>query len=769
MSNFIKSNSCLLAFDSSPAFSTGEKLGLFFASLLQDVEFSVSPARTQNKQIGSQEYGVDAVNFSPDVIYNLSYVSQQDFETDMLLGALFRPDGNYQSVFSGVRDYSFNGYLFFSEQQSSDLIRQIIDNQSFSGVNVVAFGNSYLTNANISYKAGTLPRTSCSLIASNVISETLVGNYMQIPAINLESGTTGDAAQILLDPAQVSRMDATPSGVLKTWAATFQPSFENVQIPNQELTSAVVNGMDISLSIDRENSYGFGSDYVFGRDIKYPIQCSVSINGIVNQYHSGSFYELMRNEQKQTIEIFYQDPQEVFLSGLSDEQVSGISDVEHLVKNRWLKFDNCVLQEKRDAVAVNGLLEFSNQFSTSVTESRGMTFKQGEEFSIDDVLLHSADFHEVVSRDGYSPIHYPFLQCFEDDCSIVNLLSSDRQILMTLDNFIEGSLNPTCSVVSQYPEGVFASFMSVDGSYGSFFLKSGFLDVIFPGCSSFVQGSGELVNGARVYYDDGGDRLFSLVPQTRLSGEFPDTTATGTYPNYWLKLDEHKFQYSRESGVYNLEYNFEEMPTLVDPPVITGFGYQEFNAFSGGLIPSLNKITLEFTNYGLPLFASITGFSQVKIEYSSNAAETWSGFTDRNYSRLFYINYPSATLTGESIYWFRPIGERGTLRVTGAITGYINPRSWPSGAYFDEGSATFNEEGTLRWTTPMAPFGLESFDIYRRVSGVGNLSYIGSSTGYSYTDSTMVDPNVYEFRVVTRASGLVSPTGSSKPVYIEAY
>ena len=451
-----------MAFDSSPAFSTGEKLGLFFASLLQDVEFSVSPARTQNKQIGSQEYGVDAVNFSPDVIYNLSYVSQNDFETDMLLGALFRPDGNYQSVFSGVRDYSFNGYLFFSEQQSSDLIRQIIDNQSFSGVNVVAFGNSYLTNANISYKAGSLPRTSCSLIASNVISETLVGNYMQIPAINLESGTTGNAAQILLDPAQASRMDTTPSGVLKTWAATFQPSFENVQIPNQELTSAVVNGMDISLSIDRENSYGFGSDYVFGRDIKYPIQCSVSINGIVNEYHSGSFYELMKNESKQTIEIFYQDPQEVFLSGLSNEQVSGISDVEHLVKNKWLKFDNCVLQEKRDAVATNGLLEFSNQFSTSVTESRGMTFKQGEEFSIDDVLLHSADFHEVVSRDGYSPVHYPFLQCFEDDCSIVNLLSSDRQILMTLDNFIEGSLNPTCSVVPTPPTWVFTDYHGQD-------------------------------------------------------------------------------------------------------------------------------------------------------------------------------------------------------------------------------------------------------------------------------------------------------------------
>ena len=38
MLQFLKGNSCLLAFDSHPAFQTGEKLGLFFADFVQDFE-----------------------------------------------------------------------------------------------------------------------------------------------------------------------------------------------------------------------------------------------------------------------------------------------------------------------------------------------------------------------------------------------------------------------------------------------------------------------------------------------------------------------------------------------------------------------------------------------------------------------------------------------------------------------------------------------------------------------------------------------------------
>lgn len=449
-----------MAFDNSPAFSTGQKLGLFFAQLFQDVEFSVSPARTQSKQLGSQEYGADSVNFSPDVITNISYISRQDFETDRLLGMLFKPSGEYLPVFSGTRDFSFNAYLFFSEQQSSDLIHQITGS-SFSGVYCVSMGNCYLTNASLSIKAGELPRTACSFIASSLYSEQLSGNYMKIPAINLESGIRSGQAEIFLDPAQVARINVSnTSGILNTWSSTFQPSFQDSQISSQKLSSAIVNGLEISLSIDRENSYGFGSDYIYDRDIKFPIQGSVSINGIVDQYNSGSFESLMVNESKYTIEIFNRDPQDEFLSGLSNSQITGLSRIDHLTKNRWIKFDNCVLREKKDSVGVNGLLEFSNQFDVAINKNRGLTFKQGEKTSLDSVFVNSSDWHRVVSRDGFLPIFNPFLQYYEADCTITNLLDSEREILLVKDNYVDASEVQSCPYSSS-PIGLFCNNINI--------------------------------------------------------------------------------------------------------------------------------------------------------------------------------------------------------------------------------------------------------------------------------------------------------------------
>ena len=446
MLQFLKGNSCLLAFDSHPAFQTGEKLGLFFADFVQDFELSVSPARTQSRQIGCQNYGVNSVNFSPDVIANLSFTTKSDFNNENLLGAIFRPSGSFVSPFSGIRDYSFNTYLFFSQEQGYDLAKQILDSNSFSGVGVVSLGNCFLANGSFSFSAGNLPRTACSFLASNLVSEILSGNSMAIPAVNLEIGNASGAAEILLDPAQVARRETgNLSGILPTWQSLFRPTFENLQIPSQGLVSANVNSLELSFSIDRENVYGFGSDYVRERDVKFPIQASLSINGVVNDYISGNFPDLMVDESKYMVEIYNRDPQDAVLSGLSISELTGLSPYQHITKNRWLKFENCTLRESTNKVSPNQLMEYSASFDVEVTENGGFLFKQGEEESIDDMNLHSSDFHRIVSRDGYRPIHYPFLQYFEEDCSLTNLLSSDKQILMTPDNFIEGWMNPTCS------------------------------------------------------------------------------------------------------------------------------------------------------------------------------------------------------------------------------------------------------------------------------------------------------------------------------------
>lgn len=733
MSNFIKSNSCLLAIDSSPAFSTGERLGLYFVDFLQNFEFSISPPRTQTRQIGSQDFGVDSINFSPDVLANISFNTRRNFGIEALLGSFFRPSGMYLPVFSGLRDFSFNAYLFTSDLQGYDLIKQIQDSQSFSGLNVISLGNCYLNNLGLNFAANSIPRSSCSFIASNIVSETLTGNYMQIPAINLESGTTGDAATIFLNPNQVDRLPTgyTTGEIINSWSARFQPSFENLQIPHNQLSNfaeTAISNMDIAISIDRENSYGFGSDYVFERDVKYPIQGSISIEGLVSNYQTGSFVDLMREERKYSIQIYDRDYQDEYLSGLSLAEFTGINETGHIVDNHWLKFENCVLREKRDSVSVNGLFGFSTQFDFAANEFGGFSFKNGDEKSLDSVSPISSDWHELVSSDGESVFGDFFLRYYESDCSVATLLSSDKLILLTTDNFCYDSEIQECVLSSPSTSEIFAVYFSESGLLGSFH------PLAFP-CSG--ESGVPISSGVRIFYSYGGNGFYPYI-----SGELPSTLDDGTFDYY--KAANTKLKYSGGYGAYSIITNFEDEP-LLSAPQITGFGYV-----------SSSSIRINTQSGNFPL---------IEIYKSANGTGSFTGQTT-----FVLENGPyDSENTGQSIYYYYPVGIRGGVRSTGSITGYVNPRACPSGLYFDEGSVTFNEEATLRWTTGMKPIGDYSFKIYRNLSGVSPPTYLGTTTGLSYKDTTMSDPGVYIFRATTVINGFESPTGTALTGFIEAF
>lgn len=743
MSNFIKSNSCLLAVDSSPAFTTGERLGLYFVDLLQDFEFSVSPPRTQARQIGSQSFGADSINFSPDVLANMSFNTRRDFGIETLLGAVFRPSGIDFPIFSGVRGHSFNAYLFLSDLQSYDLIKQIKDSQSFSGVTAISIGNCYLTELGMNFAVNSIPRNSCSFIASNIVSEVLTGNYMQIPAINLESGTTDGAASIFLNPHQVERL---PTGnitgeIVNTWSARFQPSFENLQIPHNQLANfaeTAISSLDITVSIDRENAYGFGSDHVYGRDIKYPIQGSISIAGLVSDYQTGSFADLMTNEKKYNIQIYDRDYQDEYLSGLSLTEFTGINETGHIVDNHWLKFENCILREKRDSISVNGLLGFSTQFDFAANEFGGMTFKNGNETSLDKVSSVSSDWHELFSSDGHEIIGDYFLRYYESDCSIATLLSSDKLILLTADNFCYDSEVQECVLPPSLPSGVFALYLSItDGSSGSFVPLGG-----FP--TSGANG-GYLQSGVRVFYSYAPTGFVPSISPT--SGELFDTTTTGDFPNFYYRLGSHRARYSGGYGLYDITYNFDN-EVLLSSPQITGSGY--ISSF---------QIRVPFTSGNHHL---------VEIYKSADGTGSFTGFVSRNCTASFSVPFDTGVVS-QSIYYYFPVGIRGGIHSTGLITGYVNPRACPSGLYFDEGSVTFNEEATLRWTTGIKPIGDYSFKVYRNLSGISPPTYLGGTTGMSYKDTTMVDPGVYIFRATTVINGFESPTGTALTASIEAF
>lgn len=437
MSVIIKGNSALLAFDSSPAWYTGTlgftgmKNGLFFVQQLQDVELSVSPASTRTRQIGTQDFGVNSINFSPDVVCNLSYITRKDWSNDGLLGMFYSHNGIETSVFSGINSHSFNAYLFFSPEENIDLIDKICSAQSFSGLDVFAIGNGYLTNANLSLRANQLPTSTVSFIASNFVGQSLSGNLLQIPAVNLESGNTGNAATMVLDPAQVCRITGQlPSGsLLETWKSTFVPSFQDSQIPWQELSSSVINSIDVSFSIDRENAYGFGSDYVSSRDVKFPIAGTLTLNGAFTSQKAGDFAELMQAEDSYTITLYNYDPTERYLQSLSNAEISGVYRTTHLTADEYIKINDAKLTNYTMKIGANALLEFSNSFEFGATESNGYKFKRGETNSIDSINFFSHEGHRLISRDGHSLSYDPFIYAFDND-QVVTFLSNDRKILL---------------------------------------------------------------------------------------------------------------------------------------------------------------------------------------------------------------------------------------------------------------------------------------------------------------------------------------------------
>ena len=772
MSKFFKSNSALLALDSSPSFSTGEKLGLYFVGLLQDFNMSISPARTQTKQIGSQDYGVNEVNFSPDVNVNMSYLARQDFGIESLMGAIFRPSGIDFPVFSGVRDFSFNAYLFLSDKQGYDLIQDLKTSQSFSGLNVVSLGNCYLNQLGMEFSAGSLARNSCSFISSNIVSEELAGNYIQIPAINLESGNSSGAATLFLNPLQISRLETGGlTGVLpNTWTARFQPSFENLQIPASQLTNfseAAISSMNISLSVDRENAYSFGSDYVQDRDIKYPIRGGISVNGTVTELTTGSFYEMMRSEKKYNISIYQRDPQDERLSGLSLAEFTGLNESGHIVNNTWLKFQNCNLTDENKEISQNGLMTFGAQFDFAATEYGGMTFKQGDSLSLDSFQIQSSDYHELVSSDGEDLIFDYFARFYESDCSVATMLSNDGLIVLTADNFVYDDEVISCSLAPQFTWRSIGQFSSGINSSNS--ISGGFSSSNSSAFCAYpiVAKTSGLSNGNSIEYGAfyTGNFVFSGVSLPALTG------------SSWYRIDRDIFQYSGNQiinynqnwfaerasfsapQIQNLRWTKYSIPTVVDNLTMNvSSGNAEavevlFRTGSNGWL-SFNNAPIQTSSF----------FSNMMRLVPPTGASSLTGIIHRRAPSAPFGTTPFVT----NFFEYYPIGYRGTGILSGSLTGAV--RDCASGLSFDEGSITFNETATLRWNCFNSGMGIPTgWNIYRFMSGVGNPTKIGSSSVRNYTDGTMIDAGVYGFYVSSLISGYESNTGTSSIAYIEAF
>jgi hypothetical protein len=440
--HWIKSNSVLIAVD-FPSESETDSRGLAFIGLNDSFGFSVDVARNSAGQIGSQKLAVDDPSLAPDVSFDLSFVPTRKFDNENVLGLNFGFNQEFTSVLQGKSEVSFNVYLFISDKQSYDFIKQVRDQQSLNGVECLAVGNCYLTQYGFSIKVADLPRVSASFVGSNIEASVVSSDKVKVPKINLETGEQ-NSYYLSLDWLQVEKaldeIEIAEMPILPTTEVKFSAALNNLEIPSaiiSPLSDAKIQSLDFGLSIPRETSYSFGSNFPRGRKIKYPVQGSLNISTIVSNFSSGSFTGIMNGEQKYNAQLNFLDPQDLFLSGKSFETLSGYlaSGVSgatgFFTESRSLKIENAKLSSYSQSSAINDLVTANMSFNFQCYESGGLMQKYGVlSNGAEPYYLYTPESRKIFDSAGDLLSTDPYLYIYDENCEKAYVLDSNGHLIL---------------------------------------------------------------------------------------------------------------------------------------------------------------------------------------------------------------------------------------------------------------------------------------------------------------------------------------------------
>lgn len=315
----IKSNSILLAVDSSPAFQEGVRTELFPIALVNNLSFDVQHNRARAKQIGNADFAFDALQFSPTIELSFDYIPSETFINENALGLKFVTGASLTPCFSGANDFSCNLYFLVSDLFGEDLIYRIKNNENLNGLSYIGFGNCVLNGYSLKLTAGQLPQTSLQMGAVNMIMDTISADTLQCPAINLAVGNQDNLSTFSIDNSYFLsglsglNTDGTGMPVLNTYS-TFEISGQNLECPSIKISpqeNSAITSLELSVSVDRENSFGFGSDFVYERAIQYPIlgTLAVQATSLDLSTGNGNLTGTMSNESGYALNLSFSNHQ----------------------------------------------------------------------------------------------------------------------------------------------------------------------------------------------------------------------------------------------------------------------------------------------------------------------------------------------------------------------------------------------------------------------------------------------------------------------------
>ena len=361
--NIIRSNNAIVAAQEglNTAFSTSNQ-NLSLHKIVQTLDYSIDYSRQQSKQIGSQDLASNEMFNQPDVSLNISYIPEPNFSNEVQGRFLnSSPKDGFINMFadniyadSNYQD-SNNFYVLVSENQEDSFIDSIPfwNLANFDGDDVIAFGNCFPESYSLSYSIGDLPKVNTSYVCSNAIFEHLIGNSMDLPAINLTGGNNDNVGRclFLFDPElSTVALEKAPPIVNQTNAGS-DVTLQNLQVGGQEISGRhLVQSVNMNVSMPRVSAYGLGNDYAYGRKKQFPARGTFAVSSQVSGFESGSMTGVLDSDQ------LYQFDLTLEASG----------------KSMIYRIEDAKLGSYNYSMDINGRMNFDANFTFEVTEDKGL-------------------------------------------------------------------------------------------------------------------------------------------------------------------------------------------------------------------------------------------------------------------------------------------------------------------------------------------------------------------------------------------------------------
>jgi hypothetical protein len=333
---------------------------------IQSMEYSFSHPALDIKEIGSDSFvsqdDESPIVRQPEIDCNMSYIFSSG-ENEEALGLYLGSDGSVLKNFYNNKETDDVNIFLIADAGGCGHrdLNNVTNQQGFSGYNIVGFGNSFLKSYQYSASVGQLPVCSTSFVCGNMkFDEYKDDSPPSFPSIKLGVENIDSEERLILNENSLNPHtdndvpSIMPGGIIIN--ITKHAGDHGGAVLND--IEASIQNININLPITRQDIYGFGSNYVFDRKIKFPVIASVSMDMILREFYTGETDSFFSKGSRYDMTI----------SHTERDRSGGITNINSF------KIENAQLKQQSYSQSVGENASVSSSFSFGVTASGGLKF-----------------------------------------------------------------------------------------------------------------------------------------------------------------------------------------------------------------------------------------------------------------------------------------------------------------------------------------------------------------------------------------------------------